>query len=71
MWRPPKFGTNHVDAVDQDDNYEYAEEREEDGDEQGGQDVHEDEQCRCVSIRRMSLRARSRLQRRGTRLRLV
>ena len=45
-WRPRKFGTNHVDPVDQDqdDNYEYDEEDEEDGDEQDGQDDHEDEQ---------------------------
>ena len=45
-WRLRKFGTKHVDPVDQDqdDYYEYYEEEEEDGDEQNGQDDHKDEQ---------------------------
>ena len=45
-WRPRRFGTNHVEPVDQDqdDNHDYAEGGEEDGDEQGGQDDHDGEQ---------------------------
>ena len=44
-WRPRKYGTNHVDPIDHEqDDYEYDEEDEEDGDEQDGQDDHEEDQ---------------------------